>query len=517
MLSQSTSAAVVAQRSVQLRSAMATIATPVLSTRLNAMNGRGLGRAWALAIKQDLTAAAALADRLRFQGNDETALRRNRLDLDLLWSFIYLMKDDGTRALAHAESARRRSEDAHTTQVTAALRRCCFWLLGDLQTYNSMPKPLFNRSNERREQIIQPFLRAVETAVQAQQLRLGTAERLSGTCATGAQAPRLLKEPFLLPAVVAATLLYERGELREAAVRVRRLLPAIRAHGCIESALHSYKTLARAAFRLRQAELALSVLREGESVAENKSWTRLALACIAERVQVLADLNRLSEAELHLARLRALSDTRSADQAQCHIGRNLYCHWAGSRLELLRDPTATTAERLRGLIQDAVGRGELKQGVELAVRLVALLFELGETREAAEVLESILLVSADAGLFQTVIDGGPEVRTLLRECTPGATRPSHVDAYAQMLLEAWSEPAAPVDSNSRGRRKGVKLTARECSVLELIGAGNSNKHVARHLGITPETVKSHTKRIFQRLGASTRAEAVSKAAYLGLL
>jgi len=60
------------------------------------------------------------------------------------------------------------------------------------------------------------------------------------------------------------------------------------------------------------------------------------------------------------------------------------------------------------------------------------------------------------------------------------------------------------------------LTPRECRILELIGQGYSNKRVARALGITAETVKSHVKRVFLKLDVNTRAHAVARAQSLGL-
>jgi DNA-binding CsgD family transcriptional regulator len=61
-----------------------------------------------------------------------------------------------------------------------------------------------------------------------------------------------------------------------------------------------------------------------------------------------------------------------------------------------------------------------------------------------------------------------------------------------------------------------RLSPRECCILKLIGQGYSNKRVARALGITAETVKSHVKRVFIKLEVNTRAHAVSRAQLLGL-
>jgi DNA-binding NarL/FixJ family response regulator len=60
------------------------------------------------------------------------------------------------------------------------------------------------------------------------------------------------------------------------------------------------------------------------------------------------------------------------------------------------------------------------------------------------------------------------------------------------------------------------LSTRECGILELIGQGYSNKRVARTLGISAETVKSHVKRVFIKLDVNTRAHAVARAQTLGL-
>jgi DNA-binding CsgD family transcriptional regulator len=56
------------------------------------------------------------------------------------------------------------------------------------------------------------------------------------------------------------------------------------------------------------------------------------------------------------------------------------------------------------------------------------------------------------------------------------------------------------------------LSPRERTILELIARGQSNKEIARELGITPETVKSHVKNIFTKLEVDKRAKAVARAA-----
>ena len=61
------------------------------------------------------------------------------------------------------------------------------------------------------------------------------------------------------------------------------------------------------------------------------------------------------------------------------------------------------------------------------------------------------------------------------------------------------------------------LSAREVQVLALLAQGSASKEIARRLGISERTVKAHITAIFNKLGASSRAEAVAIALRNGLL
>ena len=61
------------------------------------------------------------------------------------------------------------------------------------------------------------------------------------------------------------------------------------------------------------------------------------------------------------------------------------------------------------------------------------------------------------------------------------------------------------------------LSPREQKVINLIAQGRSNKEIARSLGITPETVKSYVRRIFDKLNVYKRSRAVLLAQSLGIV
>jgi len=61
------------------------------------------------------------------------------------------------------------------------------------------------------------------------------------------------------------------------------------------------------------------------------------------------------------------------------------------------------------------------------------------------------------------------------------------------------------------------LTGQEVKVLERLAAGRSNKEIARDLGLSPNTVKTHMANLYGKLEVSRRTQAVGKARDLALI
>ena len=81
------------------------------------------------------------------------------------------------------------------------------------------------------------------------------------------------------------------------------------------------------------------------------------------------------------------------------------------------------------------------------------------------------------------------------------------------------EPAAPRGAQpSAGRAGGPsKLSRREREVLALVAEGQSNREIAAALIISENTAKYHVAQLLNKLGAGSRAEAVTRAVSAGLL
>jgi ATP/maltotriose-dependent transcriptional regulator MalT len=112
---------------------------------------------------------------------------------------------------------------------------------------------------------------------------------------------------------------------------------------------------------------------------------------------------------------------------------------------------------------------------------------------------------------------GWKLATLISGTGTPKSKDRELPLFAGSLLSHWDALHAGGRSAQPSSRVSDPLTARERDVLAMISQGCSNKRIARTLEISPETVKSHVKRIFLKLAVSTRTEAVFRAVSLELL
>lgn len=75
---------------------------------------------------------------------------------------------------------------------------------------------------------------------------------------------------------------------------------------------------------------------------------------------------------------------------------------------------------------------------------------------------------------------------------------------------------APFDGNPEAQA-ALGISARELAVLKELAAGHSNKEIAQRLHVSPNTVKTHVARLFEKLEAKRRTDAIARARELGLV
>ena len=63
----------------------------------------------------------------------------------------------------------------------------------------------------------------------------------------------------------------------------------------------------------------------------------------------------------------------------------------------------------------------------------------------------------------------------------------------------------------------LSISPRELTVLQELAAGRSNKEIAQKLNIAPDTVKTHVARLYDKLEAKRRTDAINRARELGIV
>jgi DNA-binding NarL/FixJ family response regulator len=77
--------------------------------------------------------------------------------------------------------------------------------------------------------------------------------------------------------------------------------------------------------------------------------------------------------------------------------------------------------------------------------------------------------------------------------------------------------AVPVQGRSAPQVPAVQLTERETQVLDGMARGRSNAAIGRELFLSEDTIKTHARRLFRKLGAGDRAQAVAIGYRMGLV
>jgi LuxR family maltose regulon positive regulatory protein len=152
--------------------------------------------------------------------------------------------------------------------------------------------------------------------------------------------------------------------------------------------------------------------------------------------------------------------------------------------------------------------------------LQALAYQiLGEMASALTALEQALAQSA--GYIRLFIDEGPPMADLLHQMHTQAVDPDYMAALLSTLeghpQEGVQRATRPQVGASLALPFTEPLTERELDVLRLLAAGQSNPQIAQTLYVEVNTVKTHLKRLYGKLGVHSRVAAAQRAQQLGFL
>ncbi|MDB5365991.1 MAG: Regulatory LuxR family protein [Rhodospirillales bacterium] len=484
---------------------------------------RGLARARRLMLTLRTNEAIGAIDLVELQLDDVSpaVAERLRAAAQLLRAASLALQDDSLAAVAIAVPHLRENAAPHDNHVASTLCRLGFWQLREFDLFYSLPRHVPGVRGSRPWAISAVLDLSIEAAAALDDLRISTAKRLAADASAIAEAAKLPSGLAALPACLTAQVLYEEGNLDEADMILRDRLPAVNAEGSIECALRAYLVLTRIAKHRTHYNFAAILLREGELLGERRGWSRLVAACLAERASLLLEAGRTREAGFSVEYLERYTDAHRTGTGHALFEIMRYRALARWRLSWAEAPSREAVASLRQLYHHAVEKRDLYAACRLAVELADKLAAIGEADEADALFFQTLRSGAAAGLYQLFLEGQTGSGTLLRRAYEQAAVRGAIDGevvpFVGSLLSAWDRRGAEHRPAQASGNIGDIMTARERDILGKISQGFPNKRIARALSISPETVKSHIKRIFLKLAVSTRSEAVSRAKSLGAL
>ena len=229
----------------------------------------------------------------------------------------------------------------------------------------------------------------------------------------------------------------------------------------------------------------------------------------ALRARVRIAQGELGEA-LGWARERGLSidDDLSYLREFEHItlARLLLARYAAERAERSVQEATRLLERLLRAAEEGQRTGSV---IEILVLQALARQARGDVPAALASLQRALTLAEPEGYARIFVDEGPPVASLLRAAAKQGIAPS----YVRRLLAAVNKTG---DSTAASQGLTEPLSERELDVLRLLGTDLGGPDIARELVVSLNTVRTHTRNIYAKLGVNNRRAAVRRARELDL-
>jgi LuxR family maltose regulon positive regulatory protein len=188
---------------------------------------------------------------------------------------------------------------------------------------------------------------------------------------------------------------------------------------------------------------------------------------------------------------------------------------------------------LERLLQTAQAGGRNGSVIEILILQSLAVQAQGDLPRALALLERALSLAESEGYVRIFVDEGEAMRLLILEFKSASEKSARNEvhstfSYMDKLLAAFPQPVATSPQSKIQNRKHLHLTQvqvseiveplseRELEVLKLLRSELSGPEIAERLIVSLNTMRSHTKSIFNKLGVNNRRAAVRRAEELDL-
>lgn len=482
-----------------------------------------LARGMALAMRFEESCAMVEAIERDAAQGDATDRERYLWECRAIRALLTALRDDAQGALQLAEACLDQplSDDPWTLNVLSNVVRFGHWKAGNLERLYATPWIPYSSEENRRYPLSSVYRLCLLGLAELQQMRFDLAERHLVQAMQFAEqhaGPASTAAALCAPAL--AQLRYEQDRLEEAETLLVERMPVINVAVLLDSVLVAYTLLTRIAAARGHFEQAHGWIEQALSIGHQRGWHRLVAAALFERIRLLLAEGRIKEATACVEQLDRLANGVDATGCEsCASELDRYRTLGNASVAMFAAKPDEAVQLLDALLRRfPVGRPDylaLRGRTMLALACLAAGAPARATEECGKVLAAI----ESARAYRTILDQGPGVGALLelvRLATAATGDNKERLACIDELLERCDERYQMRQKASSASVREA-LSARERGILALIAAGQSNKEIARTLGIAPETVKTHIKSIFVKLSVEKRAQAVARAHSLGLV
>lgn len=187
-----------------------------------------------------------------------------------------------------------------------------------------------------------------------------------------------------------------------------------------------------------------------------------------------------------------------------------------ARVLIAQNDPAAALSILEPYRQQMEARGWADERLKAMVLQSLALYGHDEKNQAVHLLGEVLTLAEPEGFIRLFLDEGSRMAELLYAATEQEIRPNYVKKLLA-TFEAEKKDERQITAVPSHPSLVEPLTSRELEILRLIAQGQSNAEISQRLYLALSTVKGHNLRIFDKLQAQNRTEAVAHARELGLL